>query len=138
MPIKPAEEKRNQIQVLLAEDETDLANIICDALNERGCKVLACNSLSLTQQRLANQKFDILVFDINLVDGSIAHLIQHLRTHEYGNLNLNTPIIIISGFLDAGLVSSVRSYIQGALVKPFSIDDLMSKIEPLSKKKMAG
>jgi DNA-binding response OmpR family regulator len=122
-----------RFQILLAEDEPELAEVLTDALHEKGHKVIVCNSVSWVQQKLANQRFDLLIFDINLVDGTTERLIEHIRTHEYANLNMETPIIIISGFLDASVVANVRKYVQGALVKPFSIDDLDKRIRAVLK-----
>lgn len=118
--------------VLLLEDEEHLRTGLKRKLERAKYGVVECENLSQARFKLTNQIFDLLIFDVKLPDGTSEDLIKKLRISE-NELNFTTPILVISAHMDKELVESVRSEIQGALVKPFTGDEFMSKVERMTK-----
>ena len=116
--------------ILIVEDEEELANIIGEELFDEGYDIIYTPTAKDAKFKLDNQKFNCLLLDMNLAQGSGEDIIRHL-TRDKGVLNSETPIIVISGSLDNSRMLDIREKIQGAMVKPFTMESLILKIKSL-------
>ena len=56
--------------ILILEDDEDLAEGISMSLNSKDLEFVLCRTISEARSKLRQGSFDLLIFDINLPDGS--------------------------------------------------------------------
>lgn len=110
--------------VLVVEDDVALCNSILSTLQRNGFKPFGATELRDATLKLKNQTFACILLDIRLGADSGEELIEFIRERKDA-LNIDTPILVISGHLDRPLVSKIAKKIQGALVKPFDMNTLL-------------
>ena len=84
-------------QVLIVDDEVQLTRMIARALVAKGYRIQQCTSLALALAAFdkAPSWPDVVVFDINLGDGSGIDFLEHVRA-----VRSNIRYLAISGFVD--------------------------------------
>jgi two-component system, OmpR family, response regulator VicR len=117
-------------KILYVEDDPTLGFVTQDNLNRRGYDVFLCDNGKKGIEAFNNQAFDIVVLDVMLplLDG--ISMAKYIRQH-----NKEVPIIFLTAraMLEdklEGLSSGGDDYI----VKPFSIEELVLKIEVFLKR----
>lgn len=122
VPSLPA--ARKSMRVLLVEDHEDTNRSLTSLLRRRGYEVQAARSVQSALELAANERFDVLVSDIGLPDGSGIELMRAI--------NSKNPIfgIALTGF---GMEEDVRrSHDVGFhhhLIKPVDLNRLDSLIQ---------
>ncbi|MCL5050374.1 MAG: PAS domain S-box protein [Firmicutes bacterium] len=81
----------NQLRILHVEDDTDLSQVVSSMLGET-FKVKHARSVYNAQELMRQHKFDIVLLDIGLPDGSGASLIPEIKA-----MNADCAIVILSG-----------------------------------------
>lgn len=90
-------------RVLHVDDDPDLLDVVSAALEGRA-EVTSVTSLEKAREVLAENRFDLVILDLGLADGSGTELLPYLR-HSDGSL---VPVIIFSAQdADAALVGKV-------------------------------
>ncbi|GGH04277.1 response regulator transcription factor [Pedobacter zeae] len=114
-------------KVLYAEDEPFLARIVLDGLTSSGYEVkLAADGAQAWKQFLA-EKPDICVFDIMMPEKDGYTLAAEIRKSDP-----NVPIIFLSAkALTEDVVMGFKKGGNDYLKKPFSIDELLVRMESL-------
>jgi DNA-binding response OmpR family regulator len=121
----------DDITVLLAEDETALAHIVRESLEERNFKVILCTNGEQAIEQYKKLKPDVLALDVMMpkIDGfEVARQIREIDT--------NTPIIFITA--RSQIKDVVNGFEIGAndyLKKPFSVEELIVRIKALLRAK---
>jgi len=106
--------------ILMVEDHYELASTLCEFLEEHDFVVDHARNLNAARQLLKQQRYHILLLDINLPDGSGYELCEWLR-HEEG---LDLPVLMLTArdTLDDKLkgfeVSSSRLQIHDLILDP--------------------
>lgn len=109
-------------QILLLEDDAALSHGIALALKASG-RIVPCATLAEARQALDTQRFDLLLLDVNLPDGSGLDLCREVRRTSA------VPILFLTA-RDAeydevaGLEAGADDYI----VKPFSLAVLRARV----------
>lgn len=109
-------------QILLLEDDAALSHGIALALQASG-RIVPCATLAEARQALDTQRFDLLLLDVNLPDGSGLDLCREVRRTSA------VPILFLTA-RDAeydevaGLEAGADDYI----VKPFSLAVLRARV----------
>jgi len=116
--------------ILIIEDEVELCENYKIKLVAEGLKVLTANTVLDAGAKLANQEFGVIVLDIRLGEESGEKVIAALKKNK-ASVNFATPILITSGELDVDLITRIRADVKGVMVKPFSLDDLATKVKSL-------
>lgn len=112
--------------ILVIEDDAELREEICENLELSGFKVVNAKDGQEGLQKTRKQEFNLILCDINMprLKGDEAiPLIKKTKENE------NTPIIVLSGYLDMETVKSVRSYIVKAFTKPVNLGELTGYIK---------
>ena len=78
-------------QLFLLEDDDTLGRGIALALEEPDRAVFRAGTLNSARETLAHQRFDLMILDINLPDGSGLDLLRQLRAQ--GD---STPVILLT------------------------------------------
>jgi DNA-binding response OmpR family regulator len=117
-------------KILYAEDDETLAFLTKDNLEQNGYAVTHCADGNLCLEAFRKENFDICILDIMLpkVDG--FELAAEIRKAD-----TNIPIIFLSAkTLKEDRLRGLRLGADDYLVKPFSIEELLLKIEIFLKR----
>ena len=119
-----------KIKVLYAEDEPFLARIVFDGLSSSGYEVNLALDGQLAWTQFQKHKPDICVLDIMMPQKDGYTLAAEIRKSEP-----NIPIIFLSAkALTEDVVMGFKSGGDDYLKKPFSIDELLVRMESLLKR----
>jgi|GEM_PF-1775262 len=90
--------------ILHVEDDPDLQRVVA-AIVDRDATVEQALDLATARERLARQRFDLVILDLALPDGSGLELLPYL-----GSLDPATPVLIFSAHeVDAAIADRVAS-----------------------------
>ena len=120
----------NKIKVLLVEDETSLAMILCDTLEAQGFEMRTAHDGEEGLRMFYEQKPDVLVADVMMPKMDGFEMVRHIRKTDK-----RTPVL----FLTAR--SAVNDVVEGFelggndyLKKPFAIQELIVRIKSLCQR----
>ncbi|MGH7272829.1 MAG: sigma-54-dependent transcriptional regulator, partial [Polyangiaceae bacterium] len=107
-------------RVLVVDDERSMAEMLAEALADRGFDALASGSSTEAARRLGEERFDALVTDLRMpgIDG-----LELLSTAR--RIAPDCPVIVMTAF--SAVDTAVESIRRGAyhyLTKPFKVDEL--------------
>jgi two-component system response regulator VicR len=79
---------------------------------------------------LGTSSYDLIIMDIHLPYHSGLELIKHLRT----DLNLDTPVLILTAFSDLQMQHQAGELgISGYIIKPFNPTEIITQIKSILK-----
>ncbi|MBK7963787.1 MAG: response regulator [Bdellovibrionales bacterium] len=115
--------------ILLVEDDKAFADLLmADLVKISDFKMIWAKTLPEGMTKLNNQKFSCILLDLQLEKHSGLKLIQQVRNpNATKQLNADTPIILMSGYLKGDVVVSVATLVQGIIAKPFKPTDVIQK-----------
>lgn len=116
--------------VLVIDDEPDIVAMMTDILVSAGAHVLSAGKVTQGLTMAANQKFDLIIVDMQLPQGSGSQFVHVLRRDTH-HLNHKSPIVVVSGNLTLEIVKELKALINGALTKPFSRAELLERLNAL-------
>jgi two-component system copper resistance phosphate regulon response regulator CusR len=124
----------SQIQILLVEDDNQVANSIIAGLKVEGFRVVRTRTAEEGLSLLPKNSFDVLLLDITLPGKSGLHMLLEMRASRIG-----TPVLILTardtvGDRVLGLESGADDY----LVKPFAFAELLARIRVLVRRRRPG
>ena len=116
--------------ILIVEDDKELADLLTDFLRDEGYTVTAVESGGRALELFEKYGAKLVVLDINLPDVNGFAVCSRLRE------NADTPILIVSARTDKedklnGLDLGADDYIE----KPYDIDILIAKIKGIFKRR---
>ena len=115
---------RRGLSILLVEDHEDTLRVLARLLERLGHAVLTARSVGEALELAARERFDLLVSDIGLPDGSGLDVMRAVR----GRHGLRG--IALSGFgRDADILRSREAGFEDHLTKPVDFRALQEKIE---------
>ncbi|NHA05818.1 response regulator transcription factor [Mucilaginibacter sp. HC2] len=121
-----------KIKVLYVEDEPFLAEIVSDDLRASGYEVLHKSNGQLAAAAFRKERPDICIFDIMLPLKDGYTLAKEIR-----ELDSSVPIIFLSAKVQSeNVVTGFKSGGNDYLRKPFSIDELLVRMESLLGRKI--
>src|SRR5689334_8445222 len=114
-PITPTPQLEG-IQILLVEDEPDIAELFTFVLQEEGAEVIYTTSAAEALLVLEHQQPDILICNIKLPDHNGDWLIQQVRQSGF---NRAIPAIAVTSYTrEVAADSMLNAGFQGFLPKP--------------------
>ena len=125
VPTRASRERSQQaLKILLVDDHEDTCSALEKLLARRGHLVAVAHNVRAAMEAAASDKFDLLISDIALADGTGMDLMMQLRAIS------NVPGIAISGFGNNGDIErSLRAGFSEHLIKPVKLDNLEAAIE---------
>ena len=115
---------RQALKILLVDDHQDTCAALEKLLARRGHLVAVSHDVRSAMEAAARNKFDLLISDIALPDGTGMDLMMQLRAIA------NVPGIAISGFgNDVDIGRSLQAGFSEHLIKPIKLDNLEAAIE---------
>jgi len=116
------------MKILLLEDDTVLADILVDFLQE-SYSVTHTFSMKEALHLSEENSYDLYIFDINVPDGNGISLLKELRSFSD-----ETPTIFITAFHDTKhLKDAFESGANDFIKKPFDLEELAQRIENIKK-----
>jgi signal transduction histidine kinase len=121
------------LRILLVEDHADTARTMTLLLRSMGYRVTTAGSVASALEAAASEKFDLLISDVGLPDGTGLDLMQQLQSRG--------PMrgIVLSGF---GMEEDVRRSLEAGfsvhLTKPIDLQRLEAAIERVTPGAAAG
>jgi len=118
--------------VLVADDEPKIRQIIRDVLRGKGCRVTLCANGAVAVAELEASargsvpRFDLVISDIKMPDKNGYEVFSSAK-----KINAELPVILMTGFGYDPHHSIVRASQEGlscVLFKPFQIDRLMEEV----------
>lgn len=117
-------------RILYAEDDHTLAFLTQDNLEQNGYEVVHCADGNLCLEQFRSQSFDLCILDIMLPKMDGFELATEIRKADS-----EIPIIFLSAkTLKEDRIKGLRLGADDYLVKPFSIEELLLKIEIFLKR----
>ncbi|MFT3795675.1 response regulator transcription factor [Flavobacterium sp.] len=117
-------------KILYAEDDETLAFLTKDNLEQQGYEVVHCADGNSCLESFSKGGFDICILDIMLPKRDGFEIATEIR-----KTNLDVPIIFLSAkTLKEDRIKGLRLGADDYLVKPFSIEELLLKIEIFLKR----
>lgn len=117
-------------KILYAEDDQTLAFLTKDNLEQNGYEVVHCADGNSSLEAFASQTFDLCILDIMLPKKDGFEIATEIR-----RANTDVPIIFLSAkTLKEDRIKGLRLGADDYLVKPFSIEELLLKIEVFRKR----
>src|SRR6516225_5837082 len=114
-------------RILLVDDHADSISSMRLFLKAKGYEVTTADSVEVALKAVVRERYDLLVSDIGLPDGSGEDLIRRLR-----NMGQNLPSIALSGYgMEEDIARSRAAGFQIHLIKPVSPQNLLSAIGQL-------
>ena len=119
-------------KLLLLEDDPAIARTVAYALERDGLAVMHSLLVHDARQQLASQRFDLLVLDVGLPDGSGLDLLRELRNAA---ATAALPVLMLSAHSEEidrvlGLELGADDY----LAKPFSPRELAARVKALLRR----
>jgi len=123
-PITVTGSARQPLKILLVDDHHDTCAALEKLLARRGHLVAVTHNVRSAMEAAARNKFDLLISDIALPDGTGMDLMMQLSAIA------NVPGIAISGFGNNGDIErSLQAGFSEHLIKPITLDNLEAAIE---------
>lgn len=129
-PPSPAAETREeassrQWRILLAEDEESLRDTVGLILGEFGHTVCAVEDATAATQRLAQERFDLVITDLMMPGGG-----GRLVMEAVNELAQRPVVLVITGRAEQGVLERLTDLgARGFLPKPFGAQELLDAIE---------
>ena len=109
--------------IFLLEDDETLGRGIAMALTGPEVSVICRPSLAKAREALAENRFDLLILDINLPDGNGLDLLRALRRES------EVPVILLTANdLETDIVAGLELGADDYITKPFSLAVLRARV----------
>lgn len=110
------------VRILLVEDDQQVATMIESLCNMHKFHADHVSNCKDALMRSKVEKYDLVMLDVNLSDGSGLHIIPEIRNHQH-----NVDIMTMTGDNPLEVESAARKHgVIYHLIKPFRIKELMS------------
>lgn len=121
------------MNILIVEDENDLASIVHDYLNANGFNCTVVNDADSGLEKIQQESWDLILLDVMLP--SKTGRLNGLQLCSEVRNNTNTPVIIMSARIEEpdrliGFELGADDYI----CKPFSPRELVARVKALLKR----
>ena len=118
-------------KILLLEDDLALGSGIRLALQD--LEITLCHTLSQARAALWADRFDLLILEVNLPDGSGLELLDQVRAVG------NVPVILLTANdLETDLVTGLESGADDYITKPFSLAVLRARVNAQLRREISA
>lgn len=116
-------------RILLVEDDVSLAMGIEFTLKDEGYEVIRADGVKSAEQLINNDRFELILLDVNLPDGSGYELCKSIRKNSL------IPIIFLTALdEEVNVVLGLEIGGDDYITKPFRVRELLSRIKALLRR----
>jgi DNA-binding NtrC family response regulator len=118
--MSPAEANREDLNVLVVDDEAHLRNLLSGVVRKMGCSVVGAASAEEAARVMTAEPRQVIILDLNLpgMQGMDFCEVVHQRWPK-------TQVIILTGFGDLDAAKrAIRAEVVDFLTKPFHLGDI--------------
>lgn len=121
---------RNNIQIVIVEDDKDLGAGLCKALKDDSRSIVSCEDLKSAREQIFLTKPALILLDINLPDGNGLDLVREIREKK-----LSYPVILLSANdTDSDIVKGLELGADDYVTKPFLLSVLRARVNTQLRK----
>ncbi len=115
--------------IMILEDDEDLAEGISLSLNSKDLEFILCKTIAEAKDILQKRAFDLLIFDINLPDGSGLEFCKEIRRSS------RIPIALLTAKdMELDIVKGLECGADDYITKPFSLMVLRARVRALLRR----
>lgn len=115
--------------VLILEDDVDLAEGIELSFQSEELNFVICSTIADARTAIQKQKFDLMIFDINLPDGNGLEFCREIRQ------KISNPIALLTAKdMELDIVKGLECGADDYITKPFSLMVLRARIRALLRR----
>ncbi len=127
IPTAQSEFPSRSLNILLVEDHADTARVMSRLLKNLGHRVSIADTVKGAKTTVESDRFDVLLSDIGLPDGTGLDLIRSIRLHS------DLPAIALTGYgMEEDVAKCLDAGFNGHLTKPVNFQKLESVIRQLA------
>lgn len=120
--IESSAESNSNLKILLAEDDTDIADLVTMMLTERGVDVTRVMNGALAVEALHKERFDLVLMDIHM-----PIMTGYEAIAELNKANIKTPVVVMSASgIEADQQKAIQLGCAAYLVKPVSVGEIIA------------
>jgi DNA-binding response OmpR family regulator len=124
------------MRILLVEAETSMQNLLCKALIREGFNVSTASSSQDAMERIAGEKFDIVIIDENTCRSGKIDITQMIH-----GLSSDTGVILISQLYGGEFFDQIGKNFDGHRIlrcngRPFRLSELKNLIRKIYARKV--
>jgi len=118
-------------RILVIDDEEKMTHLVAGELEDRGHKIDIANSGESAVQLLKQHVYDIVVTDLRMEPPDGMEILRLVKK-DYPS----SEVIMMTAYADASsAVTAMKSGAYDYLIKPFSLDELVLKVQKILKEK---
>jgi len=115
---------KEKINILVAEDEADLREILKVTLEQEGYRAILASDGDEAIKKIEKKSFQIALIDIKMPGVNGKELISKIK-----QINPRLPIVIVTGSLDFKEEMSLKKQAYEYIHKPFRLDELVGVVK---------
>lgn len=116
-------------RILILEDDADLAEGIALSLQGEDMEFVLCDSIARAREEVKSGRFDLLILDINLPDGSGLAFCKEVKAV------IKAPIALLTAKdMEMDIVKGLESGADDYITKPFSLMVLRARVRALLRR----
>ena len=117
-------------QLLIVEDDRDLNQGLCKALETDGRQIVSCTDLRSAREQLALLSPALVLLDVNLPDGSGLDLLREIKEQTP-----TLPVLLLTANdTDMDIVNGLEQGADDYITKPFSLSVLRARVNTQLRK----
>lgn len=119
------------LEILLVDDESTIRLAVGEALREKGHRVIEAKDGREAEERLTENRFDLIVSDVRMpkIDG--MQLFRHVRA-----VAPHTDVILMTAYGEVeGAVEALKEGAADYLTKPVELDELAFRVQRIEEKR---
>ncbi|MEG0919644.1 MAG: response regulator transcription factor [Anaerovoracaceae bacterium] len=122
-------------KILIVEDDKAIIENLKKLLQAEGYEVQAVMRQAAALEMLDTEKYDLILLDISLPDGSGYAICSAAKSDSLTNKNKETPVVFITAYDDeASAVTGLDMGADDYITKPFRPRELVSRIKNIIRK----
>ena len=111
-------------RIIIVEDDRDMNQGLCMALRDQETQIVPCFDIKSAREQLADNKFELVLLDINLPDGSGLELLREIKSGDKP-----VPVILLTANdTEMDVVLGLETGAADYITKPFSLAILRARV----------
>lgn len=117
-------------KIMVVDDEPDLLEIYEFSLKKRGFQVVTadCGNNAI-QKLISGEKVDLILTDFRMPNGNGLDVLRSVRDLVNSNQLASIPVIVITGWIEPGVVDAMKEGAVSVHSKPISFDSVLQDIQ---------